>query len=53
MDERLNGEDGLGAIYPAMAYALMMYDVARQPQGRSALHPDLEGNRQVARRERG
>ncbi len=26
VDERLNGEDGLGAIYPAMAYALMMYD---------------------------
>ena len=25
--ERLNGEDGLGAIYPAMANAVMMYDV--------------------------
>lgn len=24
--ERLNGEDGLGAIYPAMANAVMMYD---------------------------
>jgi squalene-hopene/tetraprenyl-beta-curcumene cyclase len=24
--ERLNGEDGLGAIYPAMANALMMFD---------------------------
>jgi squalene-hopene/tetraprenyl-beta-curcumene cyclase len=27
VDERLNGEDGLGAIYPAMANAVMMYDV--------------------------
>ncbi|MGI9169850.1 MAG: hypothetical protein ACR2FH_06685, partial [Caulobacteraceae bacterium] len=26
VDERLNGEDGLGAIFPAMANALMMYD---------------------------
>jgi squalene-hopene/tetraprenyl-beta-curcumene cyclase len=25
--ERLNGEDGLGAIYPAMANAVVMYDV--------------------------
>ena len=27
VDERLNGSDGFGAIYPAMAYTLMMYDV--------------------------
>jgi squalene-hopene/tetraprenyl-beta-curcumene cyclase len=26
VDERLNGEDGLGAIYPAMANALLMYE---------------------------
>ena len=26
MTERLNGEDGLGAIYPAMANSVMMYD---------------------------
>ena len=25
--ERLNGEDGLGAIYPAMANSVMMFDV--------------------------
>ena len=25
--ERLNGKDGLGAIYPAMAYSVMMYEV--------------------------
>jgi squalene-hopene/tetraprenyl-beta-curcumene cyclase len=26
VDERLNGEEGLGAIYPAMANSVMMYD---------------------------
>lgn len=34
--ERLNGEDGLGAIYPAMANAVMMYHVL----GFSKDHPD-------------
>ena len=34
--ERLNGEDGLGAIYPAMANTVMMYDVL----GHSPDHPD-------------
>src|ERR1700748_3111401 len=34
--ERLNGEDGLGAIYPAMANSVMMYDVLGYPPG----HPD-------------
>jgi squalene-hopene/tetraprenyl-beta-curcumene cyclase len=29
--ERLNGEDGLGAIYPAMANSVMMYDVLGYP----------------------
>jgi squalene-hopene/tetraprenyl-beta-curcumene cyclase len=29
--ERLNGEDGLGAIYPAMANAVMMYDCLGVP----------------------
>ncbi len=29
--ERLNGEDGLGAIYPAMANAVMMYDALGFP----------------------
>jgi len=29
--ERLNGEDGLGAIYPAMANAVMMYDALGIP----------------------
>ena len=35
--ERLNGEDGLGAIYPAMANAVLMYDAL----GYRADHPDL------------
>ena len=34
--ERLNGEDGLGAIYPAMANSVMMYDLLGYP----ADHPD-------------
>ncbi len=34
--ERLNGEDGLGAIYPAMANSVMMYDV----MGYTPDHPD-------------
>ncbi|WP_404380239.1 squalene--hopene cyclase [Caenispirillum salinarum] len=35
VEERLNGEDGLGAIYPAMANAVMMYDAL----GYSREHP--------------
>jgi squalene-hopene/tetraprenyl-beta-curcumene cyclase len=30
--ERLNGEDGLGAIFPAMANSVMMYDVLGYPK---------------------
>ncbi len=40
--ERLNGEDGLGAIYPAMSNTVMMYDAL----GYSPEHPD----RAIARR---
>ena len=32
VDARLNGENGLGAIYPAMANAVMMYDVLGVPK---------------------
>jgi squalene-hopene/tetraprenyl-beta-curcumene cyclase len=32
VDERLNGEDGLGAIFPAMANSVMMYDVLGYPE---------------------
>jgi squalene-hopene/tetraprenyl-beta-curcumene cyclase len=35
--ERLNGEDGLGAIYPAMANSVMMFDALGCPQD----HPHL------------
>ena len=34
---RLNGEDGLGAIFPAMANTVMMFDVLGYPAG----HPDV------------
>ncbi len=34
--ERLNGEDGLGAIYPAMANSVMMFDTLGYPPD----HPD-------------
>jgi squalene-hopene/tetraprenyl-beta-curcumene cyclase len=34
--ERLNGEDGLGAIYPAMANSVMMFDALGYPED----HPD-------------
>jgi squalene-hopene/tetraprenyl-beta-curcumene cyclase len=33
--ERLNGEDGLGAIFPAMANAVMMFDVLGYPESDS------------------
>lgn len=36
VSERLNGEDGLGAIYPAMANAVMMFDALGYPPE----HPD-------------
>lgn len=34
--ERLNGEDGLGAIYPAIANSVMMYDALGYPEN----HPE-------------
>jgi squalene-hopene/tetraprenyl-beta-curcumene cyclase len=37
VQQRLNGEDGLGAIYPAMANTVMMYDVLGYPPD----HPDF------------
>jgi len=35
VNERLNGEDGLGAIYPAMANSVMMYDALGIPESDS------------------
>jgi squalene-hopene/tetraprenyl-beta-curcumene cyclase len=40
--ERLNGEDGLGAIYPAMANSVMMFDALGYPP----THPDAALARQ-------
>ena len=40
--ERLNGEDGLGAIFPAMANSVMMYDALGYPPD----HPQLAIARQ-------
>ena len=40
--ERLNGEDGLGAIYPAMANSVMMFDAL----GYAPEHPDRVSARQ-------
>ncbi len=37
VEERLNGEDGLGGIFPAMAYALMMFDALGFPRD----HPSV------------
>src|SRR5258708_32024477 len=42
VDERLNGEDGLGAIFPAMANSVMMYDVLG--------YPEDQPNRAIARK---
>ena len=55
IEERLNGEDGLGAIYPPMANTVMMYEVL----GKAADYPPRaitrQGDRQAAgdRRARG
>lgn len=37
VEDRLNDQDGLGAIYPAMAYSLMMYDALSPERG----HPNM------------
>lgn len=44
--ERLNGEDGLGGIYPAMANTVMMFDTLGYP----ADHPDAVTAWQAVRR---
>ena len=40
--ERLNGEDGLGAIFPAMVNSVLMFDVLGVPES--------DPNRAIARR---
>ncbi len=44
--ERLNGEDGLGGIYPAMANTVMAFDALGYPKD----HPDLVIARQAVRK---
>jgi len=44
--ERLNGKDGLGAIYPAMANSVMMFDVLGYPEDhpqRSIARASIDG----------
>jgi squalene-hopene/tetraprenyl-beta-curcumene cyclase len=44
--ERLNGKDGLGAIYPAMANSVMMFDVLGYPENhphRSLARSSVDG----------
>src|SRR5690606_11174210 len=43
---RLNGEDGLGAIYPAMANAVMAFDALGYPRD----HPDVVTARNAVRK---
>jgi squalene-hopene/tetraprenyl-beta-curcumene cyclase len=40
--ERLNGEDGLGAIFPAMANATMMFDVLGNREGADIARSSIE-----------
>jgi squalene-hopene/tetraprenyl-beta-curcumene cyclase len=44
--ERLNGEDGLGAIYPAMANTVMVFDTLGYPMD----HPDVAMARRAVRK---
>ena len=37
LQERLNGDDGVGAIYPSIAYTVMMFHVLGYPED----HPDM------------
>ena len=55
IEERLNGEDGLGAIYPPMANTVMMYEVLGKGPRLSAARGDAARARQAAgdRRARG
>jgi squalene-hopene/tetraprenyl-beta-curcumene cyclase len=46
VEERLNGRDGLGAIYPAMANAVLMYDALGYP----ADHPSVTTARSAIER---
>jgi squalene-hopene/tetraprenyl-beta-curcumene cyclase len=52
--ERLNGKDGLGAIYPAMANSVMMFDVLGYPEDhpqRSIARESIDGLLEVDEQE--
>jgi squalene-hopene/tetraprenyl-beta-curcumene cyclase len=46
VEERLNGDDGLGGIYPAIANTVMMYDCLGYPPG----HPNVRIARSAVRK---
>ena len=50
--ERLNGEDGLGAIFPAMANSVMMYDVLGLSGGPPAARHCAQVGGEAPRRQR-
>ena len=50
--ERLNGEDGLGAIFPAMANSVMMFDALGYPEDRSAARHRAPIDREASGRAR-
>ena len=52
VEERLNGEDGLGAIFPAMTYSALMFDALGYQRQRPEDGPGPECDRQAARRPR-
>ena len=49
VEERLNGEDGMGAIFPPMANIVMMYDALGKDAEFSAACDHAAGHRQAAR----
>ena len=51
--ERLNGEDGLGAIFPAMANSVMMFDALGYPEASSATRHRARVDREAAGDARG
>ena len=50
VNERLNGEDGLGAIFPAMANSVMMFDALGYPRSDPDRAIARQSDREAARR---
>ena len=53
VEERLNGEDGLGAIFPPMANTVMMYDALGYPPEHPTACGDATWHRQASGDQRG